>query len=400
MKARKLSTHLTLQTFAGLALCLVIFSGAGQPQTWATYQKAGDEALLKGLYGDAERAFKSAIQEAEKNRVSKRKLAKSLKSLANLYAIRGRDDEAEQLFARSLNLRKAIHGQEHPDVISSQKALALKYLSSNKTDQADKISSELLKLADAKIKDHKSIKKYFDGLGQFYGQHRNFTQAELHIDTARELTRKGLADQHLELAAALDSLGQKYKSAGDLPKAEAFFQRGLYLRESALAPEHRALVHSMDNLAAVYMAQKKFKKAEPLYKRSLKIINDAPGKPNPTDLARHLEHLGSCYQGQGRRSSAEACFKKALNTVRNSYGSKHQYVGKSSYRLACLYVDQARYSEAEPLLRQALSISEKTNGPRHSSLQPILNKYATVLDRTNRAGRAHKMRDRARKIGG
>ncbi len=60
----------------------------------------------------------------------------------------------------------------------------------------------------------------------------------------------------------------------------------------------------------------------------------------------------------------------------------------ASNELGILYLHQARYAEAEPLLQQVLQLSEKRHGPEHSEVAAALNNLAQLLKATNRLAEA------------
>ena len=79
-------------------------------------------------------------------------------------------------------------------------------------------------------------------------------------------------------------------------------------------------------------------------------------------------------------------------------GLNHPDVAQSLGNLALVYVAQARYREAEPLLKRALSVFEDTYGPDHLTVAKALDHYADLLSVTQRASAALQLRDRADQI--
>jgi tetratricopeptide (TPR) repeat protein len=66
--------------------------------------------------------------------------------------------------------------------------------------------------------------------------------------------------------------------------------------------------------------------------------------------------------------------------------------------LALLYYSQRKYEEAEPLLKRALEIKEKTLGSEHPAVALGLENYAVLLHKLNRGPEAEKLEARAREI--
>jgi tetratricopeptide (TPR) repeat protein len=96
------------------------------------------------------------------------------------------------------------------------------------------------------------------------------------------------------------------------------------------------------------------------------------------DLAKSLDRLGCLYQEQGRYGEAEPLLKKALKLHRQLAGDDHPDVATSLNNLAGLYKSQGRYNEAEPLYEQSLEIREQQLGADHPDVAQNLNNLAEL----------------------
>src|SRR5271170_4748983 len=79
-------------------------------------------------------------------------------------------------------------------------------------------------------------------------------------------------------------------------------------------------------------------------------------------------------------------------------GPDHPDVAQSLNNLALLYSSQARYADAEPLVKRSIAILEKTSGPNHPNVAKALNDLAELYriqgryadaERIHRAGDIH-----------
>src|SRR5262245_31093635 len=71
------------------------------------------------------------------------------------------------------------------------------------------------------------------------------------------------------------------------------------------------------------------------------------------------QQANQLYQ-QGQYADAEPLVKRALAIREKTLGPEHRDVGVLLYNLAVLYDIQGRYADAEPLYKRALAIREKT----------------------------------------
>ncbi|OUL28469.1 tetratricopeptide repeat protein, partial [Nostoc sp. 106C] len=87
------------------------------------------------------------------------------------------------------------------------------------------------------------------------------------------------------------------------------------------------------------------------------------------------------YDSQGRYSEAEPLYLQALSLKRRLLGEEHPSVATSLNNLAGLYDSQGRYSEAEPLYLQALGIRERQLGVNHPKTVNVRENLAYLRDR-------------------
>jgi hypothetical protein len=96
------------------------------------------------------------------------------------------------------------------------------------------------------------------------------------------------------------------------------------------------------------------------------------------DMATSLGRLASLYHDQGRYSEAEPLYLQALALKRSLLGEQHPSLATSLNNLAALYKSQGRYEEAEPLYLQALALWRSLLGEQHPSLATSLNNLAVL----------------------
>jgi len=66
-------------------------------------------------------------------------------------------------------------------------------------------------------------------------------------------------------------------------------------------------------------------------------------------------------------------------------GDNHPDVATSLNNLAALYYSQGRYTEAEPLYREAIKIATQVLGKNHPDSQTIMENYKTMLSQLRQA---------------
>jgi tetratricopeptide (TPR) repeat protein len=105
-------------------------------------------------------------------------------------------------------------------------------------------------------------------------------------------------------------------------------------------------------------------------------------------VARPLEALA-------KFAEAEPLIRRALSIAEKSFGLEHSDVVTPLHNLANLLLVTNRLEEAEPMIRRALGITEKSYGPEHPRVVEHLINFALLLKATNRMEEAEPMIRRA-----
>jgi len=86
-------------------------------------------------------------------------------------------------------------------------------------------------------------------------------------------------------------------------------------------------------------------------------------------VAASLHNLAVLYGAQGRYSEAEPLYRDALAMCQRLLGEEHPNVAASLHNLALLYAHQGQFERAVPLLEQAVWLLRQVLGEKHPSTQ-------------------------------
>ncbi len=96
-------------------------------------------------------------------------------------------------------------------------------------------------------------------------------------------------------------------------------------------------------------------------------------------MASSLNNLALLYSSQGRYTEAEPLYQEALSLSKKLLGQDHPDVATSLNNLALLYSSQGRYTEAEPLYQEAIAIATNTLGENHPNTVAIAQNYQQMI---------------------
>ncbi len=227
----------------------------------------------------------------------------------------------------------------------------------------------------------------FHGMGSYLLERGQYALAEPLLQTALDLRRNLLGDEHEDIAASLDRAARTHELQGHYGEAEPLFQDALAMYQRLWRDEHPSVATSLNNLAALYSNQGRYGEAEPLFQDALAMYQRLWGDEHP-DIALNLNNLALLYNKQGRYGEAEPLFQDALAMRKRLLGDEHPDIAQSLNNLAVLYDNQGRYGEAEPLYQDALAMRQRLLGDEHPSVATSLNNLAMLYQRQDRYGDA------------
>src|SRR5512134_2847732 len=99
---------------------LVLALVACEQQSWESAMAAGQQAMQRGRYEEAERIFAVAVRKAgEQYGAHHRNVGVALSSEAQALAAQSKYVEAEPLYTQALKIYQDAHGETHADVAAT-----------------------------------------------------------------------------------------------------------------------------------------------------------------------------------------------------------------------------------------------------------------------------------------
>jgi CHAT domain-containing protein/tetratricopeptide (TPR) repeat protein len=218
--------------------------------------------------------------------------------------------------------------------------------------------------------DHPFIAIYLHNMATFYWEFAHNAEAEALYHRAFEIEEKNHGNPNLDpnlLPEAVSGLGLVYFSMGRYAEAETLLKRALAMREAALGRDDNFVAVHLTNLGALYLRVGRHSDAASLLERAEAIELKSFGRDQRAQfagsyqgrLASTLGQLGMAYVQMDRPADAEAAFRRAVAVAEKRQGPPDIALPSALRGLADVHYSQRRFTEAEPLLRRALAITEK-----------------------------------------
>jgi serine/threonine protein kinase/tetratricopeptide (TPR) repeat protein len=320
----------------------------------------------------------------------------TMNNLALGYRAAGQIDKALPLFEETLNLMKAKLGPDHPDTLNVMNNLALGYHDAGQRDKSVPLFEETLTQMKAKLgPDHPDTLNVMSNLATEYRAAEKLDLALPLLEEAVELIKAKLGPDHPLMLSTMLSLASGYNTAGKLDKGLPITEETVKLMEAKLGPDHPHTLLAMNNLAGAYWRLKRLDQSIPLFETTLQIQEKKLGRQHPDTLLA-AANLGVNYKDAGRLKEAIPLLEEArqaakkydsLRWVAGPLGDAYEKAGENA-KLARLLLEQLpearkslpddspqlagmlaqiglglleqkKWAEAEPLLRECLAIREK-----------------------------------------
>ncbi|VFM95071.1 MAG: Tetratricopeptide repeat-containing protein [Candidatus Kentron sp. G] len=185
----------------------------------------------------------SAWGEAEARQFTSAELGHLLDRAGTYLQTRGEYAEARPLYEQALAIRRAVFGNEHPEVATDLNNLA-----------------ELLKTQ-----------------GQY-------AEARRLYEEALAIRRAALGDKHPDTAQSLNNLALLLKTEGEYAEARLLYEQTLAIHRAVFGEEHPATATSLNNLAGLLETQGEPAEARPLYEQALVQLRLNSDTPYATQL--------------------------------------------------------------------------------------------------------------------
>ncbi|KAL9608026.1 MAG: hypothetical protein Q9167_007113 [Letrouitia subvulpina] len=235
-----------------------------------------------GRWEEAQKLEEQAVESTKKSfGVEDEMTLQIMANLASMYAEQERFEEAEELLAHVLKVRRTTYGENHPDMLDAEKLLV------------------------------------------------PLVEAEKQI----------LGPEHAITFRCMDFLALTQERLGQLDKAKELKIHVLEVRKKILGPEHPDTALCMTNLAATYSTIGEQNKVEQLGIQGLEMLKRVWGPENPSTLGA-MAILACIYHRTGQLDKAIQLMATYVGGRRKALGENHPYIINSAKRLHDWVVEQ------------------------------------------------------------
>lgn len=319
-------------------------------------QSIGETYFSLGMFERAETTLVAAVALFDSLDGAKSKPATDARaSLALVYTMQGRNDQAEPLYRDVIEYRTRAFGAD--DSLTMQAKNDLGVLLTEIPDrraQAESLFTSVLKVQKA---------------------------------------RKGV--ENAGTLAVMANYSWLLAQEGRMAEAESLGVATLAGRRNVLGEHDPVTMQSVNNLAVIYNRTGRPKLAEPLILEDYEVTRRTLGEEHP-DILPTMSNLGKVYIAQGKYEDAARLLAKAVATSRKVMPPGFFGTGITLQRYGEALMGLHRDREAEQALLDSYHIVEPALGAGDSGVQDCASLLATLYARAGRSREAAAWQARAK----
>ena len=282
--------------------------------------------------------------------------AQMLDVIGRIHTQLGDVEKAQPLLAEALKLRRSLHGEMHPDVATSYEALANVSAATRNKEETVRLRRRVLEIrrATAGPDDPKTLDALFD-LGRSLHSAGDRAAAEpLFAEWLDAIA--GQPRQISELRASqLVNAGDLLASRGQFDRADSVQWEAVAIRRVLYGNRHSLVAAAITQIAQNAEARRDYRLSDSLYRLSEGILRDVYPQGHPS-LAIALKLHANGLQRSDHFADAEPLLREARSLTERFDGPNSTMMANLDIDLGFTLSMIGKYTDAEALDRDAIRI--------------------------------------------
>jgi non-specific serine/threonine protein kinase/serine/threonine-protein kinase len=353
--------------------------GPRHPDTLITQARLGSAYMNAGNYEQAASVLRETadLQREVLGPHHEDTLDTLLALIATLGAL-DRTDEAVPLAQEVYAGHLELFGEDHPATLNAMHDLAMALGRAGRREEALAISEKLLEASKRVIgEDHpNTLMSAFNHGSWLATAGRTEEAAELLSDTL-ERQRRALGETHRNTLLTMTKLGNLLGELGDYERAEALLRAAVDGYSQTLGDGHPYTFIAMTNLGTFFAERGRYEEAIETLERACDGFDSTLGPDHHVSL-RCRTYLADAWRRSGQPDRALIMLEQTLAHAREVLGDDHEQVGRTLATIGSCFVDQEKWTEAEPVLADAVDRMTASFGPDSRLVRLAAEQLATT----------------------
>jgi serine/threonine-protein kinase len=348
------------------------------------------------LYDEAERLLRQSL---ERRRAvygdTHPEVVKSLNELALFLRDRGEYGAADSLLQQVVETRQRLHGPRHPEVAAAlmDRTYILRQL--ERYEEAEDVIRRAVTIQRARLgAPSAELSEGLYNLAAVLRDEGQYAQAESTQRRSLAMIRRLTDGPHPGVAVNLNNLALVLEAQGKLAATDTTLQRAHAMMKTLYQPTHPELLAALRNLADTKLERGRLGEADSLARKVLALRRARGGTDHPA-YGAVLETLGDIRRARGRYAEADSLYQTALGIFRSAHEGTHENIANTIWDRGHLKLEQDSLAAAQRLLQRALAVQRTVSDGPTESLGDVLSDLATVARKQGREERAETLSQKA-----
>jgi tetratricopeptide (TPR) repeat protein/tRNA A-37 threonylcarbamoyl transferase component Bud32 len=303
----------------------------------------------------------------------------TLNNLAGAYRAVERLPDAIELLTCVRNAEIETLGAEHPHTLLTSNNLAEAWQAVGKLDEAIDLYDQV-QAARSRVlgPEHPDTLVTLNNLAAALQRKGELTRAiEIH-ERMRDVRMRHLGPNHPNTLLTLNNLATAYQAAKQLPQAIELLEHVRGALERLVGAGHPQTILATSNLAAAYHAAGNADDALRFFRQAATSLEQRNFEyPNSMLL---VGNLCDCLEEQRLFTEAEPWRRKSLELAKQRFGANDPLVVSKLAAVGMNLLGQARYSDAEEVLRESLALCDRwASDAKHAVPDWLIGQVKSLL---------------------
>jgi CHAT domain-containing protein/tetratricopeptide (TPR) repeat protein len=336
------------------------------------------DLLAAGLYEEAEAAARNEVDKLRAlhgDDALEVATASDVLVRALLLNGRGTHDQTLALATRTLQIKEAHLGAQHPELVSSLLNLGDVLAGAAEFQQAIAVTERAVALREASApRESFDVAEALDHLGGVLSAARRHDDALKALERSLRLKEKVLDGMDVAIARTLEEIGLVLQRRGAYDASGTTLRRAAAIQEAA-SVDHPVYAKTLNLMAQQLWFEGRLVESRNASERAVAVAERRLRSDHPT-VAQSLEYLASTLNDLGDLNRSVATVERALAIAERNFGPSHHVTAQYLHLLAFFELHEGAYAAARQRFRRALSIFEARYGPWHEFVATTLSMLA------------------------
>jgi serine/threonine protein kinase/tetratricopeptide (TPR) repeat protein len=286
--------------------------------------------------------------------------------LAAAYREAGKLELALPLLEDTLKKQREKFGPNNPDTLQTMNSYAVGLQAAGQREKALPIYEETLRRRESVLgADHTETQISRNNLASCLCYLKKTDRAIALFEEALRITKARFGNSHAETLAGMNNLAFALHAAGKLEPSLQHYEELLRLQNARLGADHPRTLSTTSNFAGALRDAGRIEKALPLYEESLRLKRTKLGSDHP-DTLLGMNNLASALDSVGKSERARQLFEEASSGIIKRRFD-HEYAHSIVSNAATSYEDAKQWQKAESWRRELAAFVKVRAGAQSPS---------------------------------